>query len=179
MRSDRRLGFEDLEARKLLSTVHISAASSGASALTPISLTGTLNVNLNEASTVENSDSSETTTVPVVGRLGSLGKVTGVWSHTLNQSGNYEGPDTLVLKSSLQKGSFTINFNDNNSGLTAKSVGKDLSDYQHAQKLASGTGTFARVSEAGSIELMLNTNQDTYKSLVLISVPPTSTTTTG
>jgi hypothetical protein len=177
MRADRLFHFDHLEARKLLSTAHISAAKAATVADTPINLTGTLNVTLNGASTVENSDSSETTTVPVVGRLGSLGKVTGTWSHTLDQFGNYEGPDTLVLKSSLQKGSFEINFNDNNSGQTAKSVGKDLSDYQHAQKLATGTGTFAKVSETGSIELMLNTNQDTYKSIVLISVPPTTTTT--
>jgi hypothetical protein len=176
MRSNRLLRFEDLEARKLLSAAHIGSARPASVAVTPINLTGTLDVNLNEASTVENSDSSETTTVPLVGRLGSLGKVTGVWSHTLNQLGDYRGPDTLVLKSSLQKGSFTINFDGNDSGLTAKSVGKDVSDYQHAQKLVSGTGTFAKVSQAGSIELMLNTNQDTYKSLVLISVPPATTT---
>jgi hypothetical protein len=172
MKGDRSLRFECLEARKLLTAAHVAAAHPAAVAKpdTPIVLTGTLDVNLNEASNVENDDSSETTTVPVVGRLGSLGKVTGIWSHTLDQYGDYEGPDTLVLKSSLRKGSFTINFDDNNTGLTAQSVGKNVSDYQHAQKLASGTGSFAKVSENGSIELMLNTDQDTYKSLVLISV---------
>jgi hypothetical protein len=172
MRHDRLLRFEGLEVRNLLSAAHVGPAHPAAVAAvdTPVDITGTLNVELNQASTVENSDSSETTTVPVVGRLGSLGKVTGVWSHSLDGSGNYQGPDTLVLKSSLVKGSFTINFNNDNAGLTAKSVGKDLSDYQHAQKLVSGTSGFARASENGSIELMLNTNQDTYKSLVLISV---------
>ena len=168
MRVERRWGFDHLEARKLLTAAHVAQVHAAAVA-TPVVLTGTLNVALNQASTSENSDSSETTTVPVVGRLGSLGKVTGVWSHTLDQSGNDLGPDRLVLNASLVKGSFTINFNNNNSGLTARSVGKNLSEYQHAQKLVSGSGGFAQASENGSIELMLNTDQETYKSIVLIS----------
>jgi hypothetical protein len=68
--------------------------------------------------------------------------------------------------------SITIAFNDNDTGETAKSIGHDTSFYQHAQKLVSSSSAFSKDSEQGSIELMLNTDSDSYKSLVLISVTP-------
>jgi hypothetical protein len=159
--------FDCLEARKLLTTAQVHAAAP----VTPLSLTGTLDVELGQASTVVNYDGSETTTVPVEGRLGTLGKITGLWTHSLDQFGDYQGPDTLVLRAHNSKGSFTISFDDNNVGTTAKPIGHGESFYQHGQKITGGSGDFARVSEHGSIELILETNKETYQRLSLISVP--------
>ncbi len=160
--------FDSLEIRKLLSTTHVDAAK--AAVITPLNLTGTLDVNLSQAATVQNDDGSATTTVPVEGRLGTLGKISGVWSHTLDSYGDYEGPDTLVLNAHGSQGAFTISFDDNDTGMTSKPIGHGLSYYQHSQKLSGSSGQFAKVSEHGSIELILNTNKETYQSLSIITV---------
>jgi hypothetical protein len=81
MRCIRSLRFDDLEARKLLTTTHVAVPL----ALTPLPINGTLAVNLNTASQVENDDGSETTSVSVSGRLGTLGKVTGEWNQSIDE----------------------------------------------------------------------------------------------
>jgi hypothetical protein len=165
--------FDCLEVKKLLSAAHVASAVVD----TPLMLTGTLDVELKQASTIQNIDGSETTTVPVEGRLGTLGKITGEWSHSLDYFGNYEGPDRLVLNAKGSKGAFTISFDDNNVGTTSRSIGHGISYFQHSQKITGGSGSFARVSEHGSIELLLNTDKDTYQSISLITVPTAPATT--
>ena len=175
MKRDRSPDFDSLEARKLLSTVHVAAVHP----TVPVDLGGTLTVNVNNSSQSQNMDSSWTTTVPVSGTLDGYGKVKGVWSTSIDQLGNYDGPDTiqLQLQSKTEKGSLTIDFNNKNTGKATK-LSPGLGFYQHGQQLASGSGVFAHTTENGSIELMDNLKKGNVTSIVLITVPPPSTTTT-
>jgi hypothetical protein len=174
MRRDRSIQFDNLEARKLLTTAQVAAVHP----VVPVNLNGTLTVNVNDSSQSENIDSSWTTTVPVSGTLDGYGKVKGVWSTSIDQLGDYDGPDTiqLTLQSKTEKGSLTIDFNNNNPGKPTK-VSTGLGFYQHGQQLASGSGVFAHTSENGSIELMDNLKKGDVTSIVLITVPPPSTMT--
>jgi hypothetical protein len=162
--------FDALEAKKLLTTAHVAAASP-----LPVDLGGTLSVNVNDSAQSQNIDGSWTTSVPVSGVLGAFGKVKGSWDTTIDAYGNYEGPDQLTLQSKTPKGSFTIAFNNVNTGKPTK-VSSTLGFYQHGQHLASGSGAFAHATEDGSIELMDNLKKGDVTSLVLITVPPSSPT---
>jgi hypothetical protein len=173
MRRSRSLRFDALEARKLLTTAHVAIVHP----TVPVAINGTLTVNVNDSSQTENMDSSWTTTVPVSGVLGSLGKVKGVWQTTVDPYGNYEGPDLLELQTKSPKGSFNIAFDNVNTGKPTK-VSASEGFYQHGQHLVQGTGAYAHDSESGSIELMVNNKKGSVTSIVLISVPPTSTPTT-
>ena len=150
-------------------------ASHVAAPLVPIVLNGTLSVNVNNSAQSQNMDGSWTTTVPVSGVLGTLGKVKGYWSTSIDPYGDYEGPDSLVLQtnnpkgSTDPKGSVTIDFNNANSG-KAKKVSAGEGFYQHGQQVASGSGAYSKVSENGSIELMVNEKKGSVTSIVLISV---------
>ena len=167
MRRDHSFRFDFLEPRKLLTTAHVAAVQP----VVPVTTDGTLTVNVNDSSQVENLDGSWTTTVPVSGELNGLGKVKGSWQTSIDQFGDYDGPDELQLTSKTPKGSFTIAFNNDNPGKPTK-VSKNLGFYQHGQHLVSGSGYYARASESGSIELMDNLKEGSVTSLVLITVPP-------
>ena len=169
MRRTHSLRFDALEARKLLTKAHVTAVHPAAAvAATPVVLTGTLSVNKNDAVTNDNVDGSTTTSVPVSGRLGTLGKVQGVWYENADQFGDYMGPDTIELVTHSPKGALTVAFNNQNAG-PLHLIGHSTGYYQHAQRLEGGTGAFAKASENGSIEVMVSSTKKTVESLELIS----------
>lgn len=171
MRRDHPLGFDALEGRQLLSAAHVSTVKPP----TPVTLNGTLTVDVNDSSQYQNADGSWTTTVPVTGALDDYGKVKGTWSTNEDAYGNYMGPDTIQLQTKTPKGSFTVAFNNVNSDKPTR-VSTNVGFYQHGQQLVSGAGAFARTTENGSIELMDNLKKGDVTSIVLITVPPPITT---
>lgn len=168
------LRFDTLETRQLLSTTHAAVAhgAHGARAArattVPLVLNGTLTVNNNPALTsiTTNVDDSMTTSVQVSGQLGPLGEVHGVWSTSVDEFGDYDGPDTLVLHNS--KGSFGVAFNDQNAKPTAAKAHGALS-YEHAQVVLGGNGAYARATESGSIEVNTNAARTEIVSLTLMT----------
>jgi hypothetical protein len=152
MRFVRSLGFDDLEARQLLSKVHPGAAHPVHAAVvaTPLVLSGTLAIDTKATSTINNLDGSMSQVTPVVGVLGALGEVHGVWTESVDSFGEYEAPDTIQLRNS--QGAFVIEFNNANPG-KAQKLGHGAVYYQLAQRVVDGTGAYARSSETGTIQL--------------------------
>ncbi len=169
MRRDHCPRFDALEGRRLLSKIHV--ASSSATIAKPVVITGTLTVNMKEASATQNADGSTTSTVAVSGRLGSYGKVRGTWNETYDNFGAYSGPDWIQLRTNSPKGSFIIAFNNQDSG-SATPIGHGIGMYQHAQHVYDGTGAFAKATESGSIEVLQKNSTKTVESLVLITENP-------
>ncbi len=165
MRRDRSLRFEALEARKLLTKVHVAAAPVVA---TSVIISGTLTVNMKAATSTVNGDSSTTSSAPVSGRLGAYGKVMGIWHETTDAFGAYEGPDWIQLQSHNPKGSYILEFNNDNPG-SPTPIGHNTGMYQHAQHLYDGTGAFAKATESGSIEILENNKSKAVESLILIT----------
>ncbi len=95
MRHVRSLGFEDLEARKLLSTAKAHPAAHrtvhSAPVTVPLVLDGTIKVDNGAASSVTNLDGSTTTSTPAAGTLRVLsGKFCRVFSGILGDSSVFE-----------------------------------------------------------------------------------------
>jgi hypothetical protein len=165
MRPIRRPHFESLEGRQLLSTAH-AAAHAGRAAAVSVAINGTLTIDNNAGSTVENPDGSTTTIVPVAGQLGSFGKVHGLWSETDDAYGDYEGPDTILIHTS--EGAFTIAFNNTGTKPSSSKPHGPLT-YVHAQLIGDGTGAFARASESGAIEVTTNAARTEFASFSLVT----------
>ncbi len=72
------LRFETLEARQLLSMTHVAVAHAARAAAPPFILNGTLTLDNNPdaSSTIRNAEGFMTTSVPVAGQLGTLGRST-------------------------------------------------------------------------------------------------------
>jgi hypothetical protein len=159
------LRFEFLEARTLLSKAHL-AMPHAAPAVTaaPLVLDGTLTIDNHAASPTMNEDGSTTTSTPVVGRLGSLGVVRGVWNESVDEYGDYIGPDTLRLHAS--KGAFVVAFNNASSG-PAHPAAHGAVYYEHPQRVYYPIGTYAGDSESGSIELITNPARTSVVSMKL------------
>ncbi len=170
MRRDHSPGFDDLEGRRLLSTAH-PAATATATAGQSLMISGMLAVDMKAATQTTNPDDSTTTSAPVSGHLGTLGKVTGVWSETFDSYGDYEGPDTVQITVKGVKGAFTLSFNNNNTG-KATLAGHGTSFYQHGQQLTGSSGSFAKDTEKGSIEVIQKNSNKTVSDLELFTVPP-------
>src|SRR5262249_22588751 len=84
------LDFEALETRELLSSTHHAGTHSKPTVATvPLVIDGTVAVNNNAAVSDENLDGGTTTSVPLTGQLGALGKVTGVWHESTDGYGDY------------------------------------------------------------------------------------------
>ena len=161
------LRFETLEARQLLSRAartRCRRADVARPAATPVVLNGTLTVDNNPNATTTNEDGSITTSVPVAGQLGALGKVHGIWDETVDSFGDYEGPDTLILHAS--NGAFGVAFKNENSPRAGVKVGSAIS-YKHAQVVLGGDGAYARASESGTIELTTNAARTEIVSMTL------------
>jgi hypothetical protein len=160
------LRFETLEARQLLSTAHVAVAHAARARAAPIVLNGTLAVDNNPdaSSTTMNADGSMTTSVPVAGQLGTLGQVHGVWNETVDAYGDYEGPDTILLRDS--KGTFAVAFNNENSK-PARAKSRGAISYEHSQVVLGGAGAYAGTSESGSIEMTTNPARTQVVSLTL------------
>jgi hypothetical protein len=159
-------GFESLEARRLLSASHHGhAAAHGqyTGPSIPLVFSGTLTVNNKSPQTTQNADGSTTTSVPVAGHLGSLGEVRGYWNESVDQYGNYIGPDTIRLHTS--KGTFVVAFNDGSSGPKQHQGGEVY--YQHLQRALGATGAFYGESESGTLDVMMNRSQTLVASIKL------------
>ncbi len=168
MKRVRSLRFDTLESRRLLSTAHLALAHAARAAAVPLVVTGTLTVDNNpdDISSTTNIDGSTTTSVPVAGQLGALGKVRGVWNESVDEFGDYDGPDTLILHNA--KGSFGVAFNDSPTSKPsshAKTGGAIT--YEHAQQVLGGNGAYARATESGSIEVTTNAARTKVASLTL------------
>ncbi len=149
------LRFESLEGRQLLSAGHAGAAHATRAAAVSLVLDGTLTVdnNPNDMTETTNVDDSTTTSVPVAGTFGALGKVHGVWNETVDEFGDYEGPDTIVLRNA--KGAFGVAFNNQNAKSTNPKA-RGATSYDHPQQVLGGNGAYARATESGTIELTTN-----------------------
>ncbi len=77
-------------------------------AAAPLVLSGTLAVDSNQTSSIDNADGSSTTSTPLAGSLGSLGRVTGVWNESVDSFGEPSGLNVLRLQTG--KGSLVITF---------------------------------------------------------------------
>ncbi len=167
MRREHSLGFDALEERKLLSRGHVHAAVARAArpAANPITLNGTLTVDNNpsQVTSTENEDGSTTTSVPVEGQLSGIGYVHGIWDETYDEFGDYEGPDTLTLRTT--KGIFGVAFNNDNTSTSAKSHGP--ASYEHLQIVEGGAGAYARATESGTIVLTTNAAQSEVATMTL------------
>jgi hypothetical protein len=165
MRHVRSLGFEAMEARKLLTAAHHAVTHAAqVAASVPLELDGTLTVDTKAASTTMNTDESMTTSTPVAGVFSGLGQVRGVWNTSVDSQGNYDGPDTLRLHD--PKGAFVVIFNDGNPG-RAHRIPHGAEYNPLFQKIYGGTGAYARASESGTIQLSTNAALKAIESMTL------------
>ena len=160
----RSLCFDALEERKLLSAGHIVAHPKHAVVATPLVLNGTLAVDSKGTTTSMDEQGDTTTSTPVAGQLGTLGKVRGVWNESADSEGDYLGPDTLQLHNA--KGSFTVAFNADNPGQLHRIAGGGVY-YEHPQLVSGGARAYARAKESGSIELTTNTVRTVVESMTI------------
>jgi hypothetical protein len=162
--------FDALEARKLLSTAHVAAATPAPA--TALVLNGPLAVDVKSPTAIDNLDGSITTSVSISGRFGALGKGFGVWNDSVDELGDYLGPDTLVLKfdNHYSKGTITLEFNNVNTG-KAHPMGHGQGYFQHAERFESGTGDFANASQKGSVNVIVNSKNGTVEGLSLVTAP--------
>ncbi len=165
----RSLRFDLLETRILLSRANLAEAHAAPVAYVPLVLDGTLTVDNRSPTTTMNEDGSTTTSVPVVGRLGALGVVRGVWNESVDEYGDYIGPDTLRLHTA--KGAFVVAFSDASSG-PAHPAGHGDVYYEHPQRVYNPIGAYAGDTESGSIELVTNPAQTSVVNMKLST--PTS-----
>lgn len=166
MRHVRSLGFDHLEARKLLTTSahHALALSPPKIVTVPVVLDGTLAVDNNAASMSTDDYGDTTTSTPVAGVINGLGKVRGVWNESADSFGDYLGPDTLRLRD--PQGVFVLTFNTAKLGKAQKTPQKTYY-YQFPQQLAAGTGAYVKATESGTIDLNTNAARNTVESLTL------------
>ena len=129
-------------------------------------LNGSLTVDNNPdaATSTTNVDGSTTTSLPVAGELSGLGRVRGIWNETLDEFGDYEGPDTLILRAA--KGAFGVAFNNQNSTPATAKTHAPLT-FDHSQKVLGGSGAYARAKKSGTIAVTTNAAQTEVVSLTL------------
>ncbi len=165
MRNVHSLQFDALEPRKLLTKAHVVAAHAVPAAVAaPLVLDGTLTVNNHAATTNMNDDGSSTTSTPVSGQLGALGEVRGTWDESVDEFGDYMGPDTLRLRG--PKGTIFIAFSNQDPGKPHPSAHGAVY-HEETQRLYEGTGAYARPSESGTIDLTSNAARTAIASLTL------------
>jgi hypothetical protein len=169
MRKTRSLGFDDLEARKLLTKVHhaalhvapVLASSSPAEVL---ALDGTLVANNKAATILTDGYGDQTTATPVSGVLAGLGMVHGTWDETVDGNGKYLGPDEIQLHTS--KGSFIVAFDATTLGQGAPTA-QGMVYNGAAVEVVDGTGAYAKASATGFIQENTNAKQTVIESLAL------------
>jgi hypothetical protein len=127
-------------------------------------LSGTLTVDNKAASTTMNDDGSTTTSIPVSGQIGALGDVHGIWEESADQYGDYEGPDTIELRSA--KGMVVIAFSNANPGSGHHNANGSLS-YQHPQIVEGGARAYRMSAESGTIVLTTNASHNSIESIAL------------
>ena len=165
MRHVHSLRFDSLEAKQLLSKAPIEVAHPAPTVVAgPIVLSGTLAVDNNAATQTTNPDGSTTTTTPVVGRLGTMGKVRGVWNETTDQFGDVDGLDALRLR--LPKGTVVVVFNNEDPGPAVRAGHGVVYDVE-SQRIGAGAGAYVGSSETGSIDLYPNSGRSEIVTLAL------------
>jgi hypothetical protein len=168
MRHVRSLGFEDLEARKLLSTAKAHPAAHralhAAPVTVPLALDGTIKVDNGAASTMTNADGSTTTTTPVAGTLSGLGTVRGYWNESVDSFGDALPPDTLRLQN--KQGAFVITFNTTLEGKAHRS-GHQAIFNAIPQRIYGGTGAYAHATQTGTIQITMSANLAQVQSMAL------------
>jgi hypothetical protein len=159
----------------LLSKIHHAAAQADpapkatatpAAVASTLNLNGTLVVDMKAATQQDDAESDTITMVPVTGDLGTLGKVHGVWSETVDEFGDYLGPDTIEFATS--QGTFTIAFDSANLG-NAKKVGHASVFPPLAQQLDGATGIFAKDAENGSLQVITNPSKGVAETMTIVS----------
>ena len=152
MKHVRSLGFEALEARQLLSRGALAVSDAVPGPSSPLVLNGTLHVSYGpyESSLTRNFNGSLTRTVAVAGHLGSLGRVHGLWSESVDTYGNYDGPDRLAVGNA--KGSIMITFFNKNPSWASTKRRRAVS-FEHTQQILVGSGAYAGASETGTVVL--------------------------
>jgi hypothetical protein len=166
MKHVRSLGFEALETRQLLSALSQGEAPSSPGPASLISLDGTLKVSYctHGSPLRTNPDGSKARSLQVIGELGSMGRVHGVWKESVDMFGNYDGPDTLHLSS--PRGSIDIAFFNQNSPRGVARLGTSVT-YLHSQEVYSGAGAYAGASETGTIQVTTSPYRPRVVSLTL------------
>jgi hypothetical protein len=164
MHRGRSLCFDALEERKLLSRGHVVAHAKHAVAATPLVLNGTLTVDNAGATSSMDEFEDTTTSIPVAGQLGTLGKVRGTWNESVDSEGDYLGPDTIQLHNA--KGSFVVEFNADSPGPLHRISGGAVY-YQHPQLVSGGMRAYARTKESGSIDLNTNPAHTVIESMTI------------
>jgi hypothetical protein len=154
MSQKRSFSFDALEDRKLLTAARARHLPTTPIHPTPaiVVLDGMLVVDNKTATTIVNPNGTQITSTPVVGKVGTLGTVRGVWNETVNAYGNTTGLDTLRLRDS--SGTLLLAFNNQNPGSQHK-TGR-TSYYEDGQTLADATGAYKGTNESGTIQLITN-----------------------
>jgi hypothetical protein len=161
----RALGFDALETRKLLTRSHVlTPHTTPMTVATPVVLDGTLAVDNSEANSITNPDGSTTTSTPVAGRLGALGKVRGLWNQTVDEFGDIDGPN--VLRLAVPKGALIVTFSTV-TAVKAHPAAHGAVYYPRAQQVFTGTGAYTGATESGMIDLTTNHSRSEIVSLVL------------
>jgi hypothetical protein len=165
MRHARSLGFDNLEARQLLSKIH-HAASPPAEVAAPLSLAGTLVANHKLATISTDAYGDQTTITPVAGVLAGVGMVRGSWDESTDMNGNYLGPDSIQLHNN--KGTFVIGFDATTVGQAAMTP-QGMVYNGAAIELVDGTGAYAEATTSGFLQMNTNARQTVVTSLTLTS----------
>lgn len=163
MRHARTPGFEPLEGRELMTAARHAVAHPAPAAIT-LAPVGTLVVDDRDATAAMNVLGSSTTSTPVAGVLGTLGKVRGVWEKTYDTFGDYVGPDTLRLRN--PRGTFVITFNAAHAGKVRHLAG-GATTFEVADRVRGGTGAYAGASGGGTITLVGNPGKSGVGKLTL------------
>ena len=158
------LRFDVLEGRELMTARVAAAHARPAKVVVPVILNGTLAVNDNASSTNSNPDGTYTTSVPVAGTLGGVGKVRGVWNETVDQFGDVSGLDAIRLYNG--QGTIVIGF-DNEAPGKPRPAGRGTVFVEDRQNVYAGTAAYAHATETGSIEVVSNAAQTAAKELIL------------
>ena len=166
MRHDRCLGFDDLEARKLMTRTHLGGHHAAA---VPLVLDGTLTTNQKAANSTDDGIGDVIRSVPVAGVLAGVGKVHGLWTEGLNAYGTPLALDTIQLHGA--QGSFTVSFDTTNLG-TAHATALGASFNKLPQHVTSGSGGDARASETGTIVVNTNATKTAVESMTLTTANP-------
>jgi hypothetical protein len=181
MRHVRSLGFDDLEARKLLTKVHHAVepadpkpASSTAEVAAPITFQGTLNVVNKSASVITDDFGNQTTATPVSGFIDGIGAVQGTWDESADSAEQYLGPDSIQLHNS--KGSFVLGFYATELGQSEETAQGTLVYPGANVAVDNGTGAYAKISGSGFIQEITNAKETVIKGLSLNGGPSTTGT---
>jgi hypothetical protein len=100
-----------------------------------------------------------------------MGKVHGTWSESTDQFGDYLGPDTIEFGNS--QGTYTIAFDSANLKNGHK-IGKETIFPPLGQQLDGATGLYAKASETGSIQIILNPSKGVAETMTIVTANPST-----